>query len=267
MEEPVSKLIPISPQTHKDLRWRRPSNFHFAAKDHLMPLGLKELRKGAMGLPVGFIKLQDKFMLVAIQGLRNGENLIVDDSGDWLAVHAPQAYIGYPLRMSRLDEERFQVCVAEESEFVCKAEDVPEEAKGWHHFFDDEGKLDSEVAELVTQMQQHAADLAAAERATVKLAELEMIKEWEIKAGPEESPVLVQGLYAIDQSQLGDLDGDTLLAMRDCGALYLTYAQTMSGYHISALGRLARKRWKQPEESTESELEFEKDGNISFENL
>lgn len=263
----MSKLISIAPETHQDLRWRRPSNFLFATSDHLMPLGLQEAGKAIVGLPAAFIKLGDNFMLVATQGLRNGENLVVQESGKWLAAHLPDAYLGFPFRMSRLDKDRYQVCIEEESEFVLKADEVPEKAKGWRPFFDEEGKLADSVAQLAKQMQKHATDLVAAERATEKLAEYELIREWDFAVGDEESPVQVKGLYTIDQQALGKLDGDALVALRDAGALFLAHAQLMSSYHMQALIQIAGQRWKKP---GESELEFgesEETGNISFDNL
>ncbi|MCY3690041.1 MAG: SapC family protein [Gammaproteobacteria bacterium] len=263
----MSKLVPISQKTHAGLRWSRPTSFRFTASDHLMPLGMKEMQKAAMGLPAGFIKLEDKYLLIAIQGLCNGENLVIEDSGNWLAAHLPDAYQGWPFRMARIDKDRYQVCIQEESELVCDAEDVPAEAKGWRRFFDEEGNLEPMLADLVNKMRQHAADLVAAERATAKLAELELIKEWEITAGEEESPVQVRGLYTVDQERLAQLDGESLAAMRDCGALYLTYVQLLSGHHMPALVEIARRRWKKTEERELDFGEIDETGNISFDNL
>ena len=263
----VSEFVPVSEKTHAGLRWSRPSSFSFAAGDHLMPLGLKELQKAAMGLPAGFIKLQDKYLLIAIQGLRNGENLVLDKSGKWLAGHLPDAYNGLPFRMARIDKERYQVVVQDESELIRNAEDLPADAKAWRPFFDEEGNLEKLLGELVKKMQQHATDLVAAERATARLAELELIKAWEISAGDPESPVQVNGLYTIDQERLAQLDGESLVAMRECGALYLTYIQLLSGHHMPALTEIARRRWKKSEEPELDFGEFDDTGSISFDNL
>lgn len=263
----MSKLVPISENTHAGLRWRKPPNFRFAAGDHLMPLGLKEMQKAAMGLPAGFIKLQDKFLLVALQGLRNGENLVVGEDGKWLAAHVPESYFGYPLRMTRLDAERYQVCALGETDLIVKAEDIPDEAGGWRRFFGEDGELNESVSELTSRMQLHASDLVAAERATAKLAELELIAEWEITAGDEEAPVQVKGIFTIDQERLAQLDGESLAAMRDCGALYLAYVQLLSGHHMPALVEIARRRWKKTEEPELDFGEIDETGNISFDNL
>ena len=263
----MSELVPISQQTHAGLRWSRPANFLFAAGDHLMPLGLKEMQKAAMGLPAGFLKLEDKYLLIAIQGLRNGENLVIEDSGNWLAAHLPDAYQGYPFRMARIDQDRYQVCMPAESEFVRDAGEVPDGADAWRRFFDEDGNLEEFLAGLVEKMRQHAADLVAAERAVANLAELELIKEWEITAGDEEAPVQVKGLYTIDQERLAQLDGESLAAMRDCGALYLAYAQLLSGHHMPALVEIARRRWKKSDERELDFGEIDETGNISFDNL
>ena len=265
----MSKLIPISQATHAELRWSRPSDFRFAASDHLTPLGLKEMQKAAMGLPAGFINLQDKYLLIAVLGLRNGENLVVGESGKWLAAHLPEVYQGYPFHMARIDQDRYQICVQEESEFVRNSSEAQADAqaKAWRPFFKGEGELGDFLAALVEKMRQHAADLVAAEQATAKLAEFELIKEWEIVAGEAETPVRVKGLCTIDQERLGELDGESLAAMRDCGALYLAYAQLFSGHHMPALVDIARRRWKKSEERELDFGEIDETGNISFDNL
>lgn len=263
----MSELLPIAENTHAGLRWRKPPNFRFAAGDHLMPLGLKETQKAAMGLPAGFIKLEDKFLLVALQGLRNGENLVVGEDGEWLAAHVPESYFGYPLRMARLDAERYRVCALGETELIGKAEDIPDAAEGWRRFFGEDGKLNDAVSELTSRMRRHASDLAAAERATAKLAELELIAEWNIAAGDEEAPVRVKGIFTIDQERLARLDGESLAAMRDRGALYLAYAQLLSGHHMPALVEIARRRWKKSEAPELDFGEIDETGNISFDNL
>ncbi len=266
-DEGVGKLVPISQETHAGSRWIRPPNFAFAAGDHLMPLGLKEIQKAAMGLPAGFLKLPDKYLLIAIQGLRNGENLVVDESGKWLAAHLPDAYQGFPFRMARIDPERYQICVPRESEFVRDAGAVPAGDGAWRRFFDEEGELEAFLAELVKKMRRHAVDLVAAERATAKLSELELLTDWEIAVGDKESPTHVKGLFTIDQERLAQLDGESLIAMRDSGALYLAYSQLLSGHHMPALAEIARRRWKK---SAERELDFgetDETGNVSFDNL
>ncbi len=263
----VSKLVPISRQSHAGLRWRRPWNFRFTAADHVIPLGLNEVRKAVSGLPTGFMKLPDKYLLIAIQGLRNGENLVVNEAGEWLASHLPEFYTGFPFRMKRIDADRFQVCMVEGSDFVAPAENVSSGEKGWRPFFDEEGKLESFLDDLIKKMQAHASDLLAAERAAAKLTELDLFQAWNINTGDEENPLPIRGLYTIDQERLGRLDGGSLAALRDCGALSLVYAQLFSGTHMAGLMKLGRGRWRK---STERELDFDQaddGGSISFDNL
>ena len=263
----MSKLIPIARETHAGLRWSRPANFDFAAGDHLTPLGLMETRKAVMCLPAGFIELRDKRLLIAVQGLRNGENLVVEESGKWLADYLPDGYQGFPFRMVRIDKDRYQICAQRESEFIRAAQDAPGGAKVWRPFFDEEGNLEAFLEDLVKKMRRHATDLLAAERATAKLAELELLREWEITAGEADAAVRVKGLLTIDRERLAGLDGEALAAMRDCGALYLAYAQLLSSQHMSALVEIARRRWRK---SAEPELDFgeiDETGNISFDNL
>ncbi len=271
MNDRVSKLIAISPQSHGALRWRKPSNFLFTRSDHLMLIGLDEVCKAAMGMPAGFIKLEEKFVLMGILGLRNNENLVVDDSGRWLAAHIPHALLGYPFRMARLEANRFQICIEEGSELVRKADDLPAEAPGWQPFFDEADEPATGLAEKMSHMQNHALQLAAAEVATAKLAELDLLKEWQIVTGDKDSPTRVRGLYATDEQRLAELPGDSLAELRDAGALMLAHAQLLSAFHMPSLIRIANLRWKQAGEAKqERELDFGEatdPGNISFDNL
>ena len=263
----MSKLVALSRQTHSGLCWRRPSNFRFAASDHLMPLGLREMQQAVLALPTGFIHLQDRWLLIAIQGLRNGENLVVNESGDWLAAHLPNVYQGFPFHMARVDQEHYQVCVRQEFEFVRAADEVPAEATEWRRFFDDDGEREELLAGLMEKMQQHTNDLVAAERATARLAELELLKDWEITFGNEDAPMRVRGLCNIDHQRLAELDGEALAGLRDSGALYLAYTQPLSGHHLPLLVEIARQRWQQPEERELDFGETDNSGNISFDNL
>src|SRR5690606_12782154 len=99
------QLIAISHEQHENLCWKRFTSYEFAAEDAVAPLVVQEVRRACLSLPVAFIKVEDSFRLVLVQGLQPGKNLLVGPDGRWLASYIPAAYRGYPFVL-RSEERR-----------------------------------------------------------------------------------------------------------------------------------------------------------------
>jgi len=79
----MANLQAITVERHGNKCWRRFTNYKFAAKDMAAPISAQEIPQATLKLPMGFITENDKFNLVAIQGLETGKNLFVGADGKW----------------------------------------------------------------------------------------------------------------------------------------------------------------------------------------
>lgn len=263
-------LTPISLSTHGPKRFKRYDSYAFAAKDAAAPLVVREAPRAAMNLPIGFLKVNEGFMPVAVQGLGAGKNLFVAPDGRWIGRYVPSIYRGYPFALANTEDGRQVLCFNDESGLLSEFEGEP--------FFDGEGKPTKAINDILNFLMQVAASRQATERICAVLAQHGLIQPWPIQLkqpGEEGQGRSLEGLFRIDETAFNQLDAASLDAVRQAGALPLLFCQLLSMQHLPALGELAKAHQEVDQqaaipktEAGEIDLTFlADDTTISFENL
>ncbi len=96
MSQPQAPVLPlffkrvagVNAQLHGHLRLDRATGYHFADTAQSVPLGLTEIEAASQHVPVLFTSGPNP-TVVALLGLREGENLFVRADGSWV----PEAYL------------------------------------------------------------------------------------------------------------------------------------------------------------------------------
>lgn len=255
------QLIAISHEQHEKLRWKRFTSYEFAAEDAVAPLVVQEVRRACLSLPVGFIKVEDSFRLVLVQGLQPGKNLLVGPDGRWLASYIPAAYRGYPFVLGNAEDGRRVLCIREDAGAISETEGEP--------FFDEEGEPAKSVQDVLKFLEQVSVNAKVTAELCALLAQHNLIQPWNVHVKSGRGDQKVEGLYRVDEAALNALPPESLAAIRDGGAMPLAYCQLLSMQHLQQLGRLAAHREAadallQPE-TGELDLEFlSDDENIRF---
>lgn len=226
-ENPIQ---PVSKERHASKRWQRYTHYHFAAADAIAPLVVQELPQAMMALPIGFVAVESRFVMVAVLGIAAGRNLFVAADGRWLAGYLPAAYRAYPFLLANIADDKQVLCINEGSGAVT---DEPE----GEAFFNDDGTLAQAVADVLNFLNQVQASREATNRICAMLQKHHLIQPWPIKLQSEQT---IQGLYRIDEAALNALPADAFLELREAGALPLVYCQLLSMQHLSKLGQLAQ---------------------------
>lgn len=262
----MSQIAVISRDRHANQRWKRYTSYSFAAGDAVAPLVVQELSRACMHLPIGFVKSEQGFQLVAVQGLQPGRNLWVAPDGRWLAPYVPAAYRGFPFALATTQDGQRVLCVREDSGLLSDAEGEP--------FFDEEGKPAQAVQGVLNFLGQVADNADITARLSAVLAEHGLIQPWEITLKVQEGEQPVQGLYRVDEAALNALEPDAFEAVRKSGALPMVYCQLLSMQHLPKLGQLAQHHAQAQAQAQvqalmepdtgELDLEFLKDDNIRF---
>ncbi len=92
---------------HGTLTLKPTGKFTFAAKANCVPVLLEEMSKLVAHYPVIFTAGEEP-ILVAVTGLRNDENLYVDDDGTWEAETYIPAYVRrYPFVLTEMPDKKF----------------------------------------------------------------------------------------------------------------------------------------------------------------
>lgn len=257
----MAQLTVISRELHAGKRWKRYTSYSFAATDAVAPLVAQELPRACLALPVGFVKGEQGFQLVAVQGLQPGKNLWVAPDGRWLATYVPASYRGYPFVLANTEDGQRVLCVREESGLVSETEGEP--------FFGEDEQPAQAVRDVLNFLAQVSENAALTSRQCALLDEHGLIQPWEIKVKGDTGEQAVQGLYRIDEAALNALESEAFDALRKGGVLPLVYCQLLSMQHLPRLGQLASQHaaaaaMLEPE-GGELDLEFlNDDGNIRF---
>lgn len=246
----MPKFVPLSPKQHGNKTWKRDPNYHFAAKEQVVPIVAQEVAPASSEMPLGFVKRGDTFDLVALVSWQANENLYVGPDGTWLVKYVPALLRAHPFLLVRpKGHEQLVLCVDEDSDRV-------KDGAGEEIFFDESEKPSKAVTEVFKLLEAVEKNRQATALAVHALAETSLIVPWEIKTRAGDKDVPIKGLYRIDEVALNALDDAGFLKLRHAAALPLAYGQLISMYQLATLGRLIefRKRLANPKPDKLSKL-------------
>lgn len=227
----MTQLTAISREQHAGKRWKRYTSYSFAAKDTVTPLVAQELPRACVSLPVGFVKTESGFQLVAVQGLQPAQNLWVAPDGRWLGGYVPATYRGYPFVLANAGDGRRVLCVRDESGLVDDTQGEP--------FFDEDGQAAKPLRDVLGFLEQVSDNARLTAGMCRLLDEHGLIRPWSVKLRSEDAERVAQGLFRVDETALNALPVEALDGLRKGGALPLVYCQLLSMQHLQRLGQLA----------------------------
>jgi len=192
-----------------------------------------ELGKVALVMPIGFIKQEGGYQLVAITSLQPGTNLYVAPDGKWLGAYIPAALRGYPFRLLQQENaENFTLCINEASGLVVDSEE------DGNSFYDDQDQPTQGIKDILNFLSDVEGSRAVTQTAVNALADAGLITPWQLNLKQGEKVVPVKGLFHVDEAALNKLDDEDFLAVRKAGGLAVAYAQLLSMNQLAVLERL-----------------------------
>ena len=229
----MAELAAITTERHAKKVWKHVTDYAFVAEDAGIPLVGAELGKAALAMPIGLIKIEAGYQLVAITSLQPGTNLYVAPDGKWLGGYIPAALRGYPFQLAQQEGAgEFILCINEGSGLVV------ENTEDGNPFFDDQDQPTQGIKDILNFLTQIKASRDVTEGAVNALADAGLIMPWKINLKQGEKVVPVKGLFRIDEAALNKIDDEDFLAVRKAGGLALAYAQLLSMNQLVVLERL-----------------------------
>jgi hypothetical protein len=229
----MAEFVAVTPDCHAKKVWKQVTNYAFAASDTVIPLVGSEISKVVPVMPIGFIKQEAGYQLVAITSLQSGKNLYVAPDGKWLVTYIPSALRAYPFGLLKPDNgEKSILCINEASGLVV------ESTEEGNDFFDDENQPVQGIKDMVNFLSQVEASKLVTEGAVNALADAGLIASWEINLKQGEEVVPVEGLFRVDEAALNKLDDEDFLILRKAGSLAIAYGQLFSMNQLAVLERL-----------------------------
>jgi len=229
------KPMPLDGKEHKDLGLKKDFGLGFTRGVNAVPINMIEMPQICHFYPIGFAP-DESATPVAILGLRDNENLFLNDKDEWEKDTYIPAYIRrYPFIFSETpDQEQLALCVDVNSDIL--------EANGEQGFFDKEGKP-SQLAQNALEFckSYHAAAQQTLEFGkALQEAGILVERQAELNIGDGQK-INFAGFRIIDEKKLSELDDKTFLDWRAKGWLPFIYAHLFSGAQWQSLTTLLRR--------------------------
>jgi hypothetical protein len=231
------RVVPLDRAQHRHLRIHQGSGrLGFSRETNSMLLAAAELPMAALDYPCVFIQSGDVHTLVAIVGLRDKENLMLDEQGNWAAQHYVPAFVRrYPFVLAEQPgSEQMTLCVDEAFDGLNQAEGEA--------LFDDKGQETPYLQQLQQFLVAYHQDMQATARFAKQLADLDVLVERNINCNINGETITLNGFKVVDEQKLRALPSSTVQALFSSGALGWVHAHLLSLNNVSKLGHRLSER-------------------------
>jgi hypothetical protein len=238
------KPVLLDRNQHRNMRLKAsPTGYAYAASTIAIPLTPAEFVHAVFEYPIVFtLQENGDGTPIALIGLREKENLLVDGNGKWLAEYVPAFVRRYPFLLN-IDPATSKPLV-----LIDEAFDGISVTEGDRLFEDDSSEtpmLKNTVAFLGECKQQ--SDISAGFVARLKKHDLLIRQAIAINHGSEAS-ITLDGFYIVDEKRLVELSDAATLELARQGDLARIYTHLISLANVNRLaGRLAAKRLLKPD--------------------
>lgn len=249
-------LIPITPETHAKTRIKPLPSYAFAAGSPLVPISAQEIVAFCHELPVVFVPDGEGLTLVAVAGLTSDRNILIDDAGRWHGSHIPAIWRRGPFRLATIagsEEERLVLCLDDSSQQISETDGKP--------LFDENSAPTELLNEATKILSKIEADVRFTRTICKMVKSLGLVVPWQFDiAQPDGQKIQIKGLLRVDETKIGQLTGDQLVSLRNCGGLATIYAHLFSLTKVGLLARItqqlaARDQQRQAAQSNKVDLD------------
>ncbi len=233
----TTNVIPVNNELHANLKVKNEVHLGFITDQQIVPVVVHEFALAATNYPLFFVKNSEtgQFQSVAMMGLKQGENLFVED-GEWQGTHIPGVVHNYPFKLLATDEEASQIMLAldHDSDLVSEEEGEP--------LFDADNKETPFMEARKRAVIQYFESGHVTDNFVAQIVEFDLLvpRSLTVKVDGEETNL--DGMYFVDEQKLNELSDEDFMTLRKRGFLTLIYSHLVSLHQIQSLVRRHVKR-------------------------
>jgi hypothetical protein len=221
------RATPISSNHHRDVSIKFGGDFGFAKDINSAPLMAVEFEPASVEYTIVFVGDASGVMPAALLGVRDHENLYVDENGAWNAKYLPAFIRRYPFVFSSVDNQRFTLCLDEEFHGVNR------KGQG-ERLFDADGEITQYLQNVFNFLQAYQAQYEATRAFVQRILDLGLLESakahYTLQTG---QTITLGGFMTVNRARLRSLPGDDLARLASAGDLDLVYAHLASQHNFA----------------------------------
>ncbi|MCE2691165.1 MAG: SapC family protein [Rubrivivax sp.] len=172
---------------------------------------------------------------VAVFGLREKENLYLEQGGTWRASYLPALLQAYPFGIARVDDTRVVVVVDEAWSGWSQSEGTA--------LFNEDGQPSEHLTAVRDQLEKIEAEVQRTRLFGDALVKADLLTEMRFDATlPDGKTLTVDGFLAVDEKKFAALSDEKVLELHKSGALGLIHAHQISLRHMRRLVQWRQER-------------------------
>lgn len=227
------KVVPLNKEKHNKLYIEPIEGYEFARDTNSLYIAAVEFGKVSREYPIVFGQdAQGGIFPVILLGLKNNQNVFVDDKGSWDAEYIPAYARRYPFILASQgndEEQQFAVCIDEGYPGF-------NTAKEGQALFDDKGEQSPILKQAVDFLKDYQNHVVLTNQFCKNIKELEVLEPMqaniEMKSGDKLS---LGGFQCVNREKLANLKPGKLADLVKTGQMELIYAHLFSLSNVTRL--------------------------------
>ncbi len=238
---------PVTRARHGSLSVKAGGNFGFAAEINSVPLMAAEFAQVASDMAIVFAAAGDEAIPAVLLGIRENENLFVDEKGAWLGKYVPAFLRRYPFVFSTSDDgQNFTLCIDE------SFEGANNDGRG-ERLFDAEGEQTQYLRSVLGFLQAYQVQFQRTKELSRRLREYGLLEPMEarftLRGG---RTLMLSGFELVSREKLRAISPEQLTTLFSSEDLELIYLHIHSMRNLQAT---AERLGVLPDDATETARE------------
>ena len=192
------KVEPLSKEKHQNLKFIPANNYGFAQNLNTVPLSYTELVQASKYYPIVF-PAQGTPVPQALLSLKQGENVFINENGQWTISYVPAHIRRYPFILAKADQEgNYAVCIDPEAPHFSSDQGDP--------LYTENGESSELVNKAVEFLKRYQGEMLDTEKIFTALQDKELLVDKQLNIGSDENQFTVRGFKTVDNEKLKELD-------------------------------------------------------------
>lgn len=224
------KVIPISKQRHRDWAVKMGGDYAFAKHVNSVPLVAIEFPNAAAEYPIVFAGDKEAMMPVVLLGMRDKENLYLNEADQWDAKYIPAFIRRYPFVFSKSEDgATFTLCIDEDFS-GCNQENRGE------RLFDGEGERTQYLESMLRFVNEYQGQFMRTQIFCKKLQEMDLLEPMQAQFTLNSGQRLrMAGFSSVNREKLKQLSDEQVAALFKTDELELIYLHLHSMRNFNAM--------------------------------